>query len=146
MTDTNFQSESACSDDHHPSSENDHPQVSWVSYGLLGVICFILGWLGTFGWQQRVLISELFYQSSLARHGVMSGETGPATFYVFHDDFAALETIAQSTDEILGIELTEFSGVAAMAFSSQDIGAVSVVRNHRSVKNMVQKNIPMLCH
>lgn len=147
MVDTKLQTEHSSSGESAMLSSEDQPlAVSWISNALLAVICFLVGWLGTFGWQKRVLISELFYQSSLARYGAATGETGPATFYVFHDDFSALETIAQSNEEILGIELTEFSGVAAMAFVSLDTSAVSTIRDHHSVKNMVQKNIPMLCH
>jgi len=122
------------------------PATPWISYALIGAVCFVLAWLGSFAWHQRTLIAELFYQSSLVRYGVASGETGPATYYVFHNNFKALEEISQSNDGILGIELTEFSGVAAMAFLSSENDAVSLIRGHEDVKNMVQKNIPMLCH
>jgi len=117
-----------------------------ISYVLLCTVIFAVTWLGSLGWLNRGLIVDLFQQSSLARYQVANGTVGPATFYVFHNDFKTLETISQNTDTILGIELTEYKDVAAMAFASLDVDAVSMIREHPAVRNMLQKDIPMICH
>lgn len=130
-----------------PESVVEQPASrTWVAYALLCVFVFATTWLGALGWINRALISDLFYESSLTRYRVASGEAGPTTFYVFHDDFSTLERLAQNSDDILGVELSEYSGIAAMAFTSLETEAVSTVRNHPVVKNMLQKDIPMLCH
>ena len=107
---------------------------------------FLLAASASFAWNNRQLISDLFVEASENRYAVMSGEAGPATFYVFHNDFDALEKITQSTDDILGIEPSPYSGIAAMAFVNLESSAVSLINDHPSVRNMVQKNIPMICH
>ncbi|MBX2883127.1 MAG: hypothetical protein KTR32_24460 [Granulosicoccus sp.] len=131
-----------------PSAKAQHkPGVkAWFAYSLLCVFVFTTAWLAALGWLNRSLISELFYESSLARYRVASGEAGPATFYVFHNDFSTLERLAQENEDILGVELSEYSGIAAMAFTSLETEAVGLIRNHSVVKNMLQKDIPMLCH
>lgn len=107
---------------------------------------FALTWLATFGWQNRVLIIDLFYQSSLERYQVATGDAGPVTFHVYHSDFKALEQVTRSNDEILGIEMTKNSGVAAMAFSSHEVAAIATIRENPVVSRMLRRNIPMLCH
>lgn len=119
---------------------------TWVAYALLSVFVFATTWMGALGWMNRALIADLFYESSLARFRVASGEAGPATFYVFHNDFTTLERLAQENEDILGVELSEYSGIAAMAFTSLETDAVNQIRNHSVVRNMIQKDIPMLCH
>lgn len=131
--------------DEDPASA-DTGAGGWLLYLILFLVLFALSALATVGWQNRAYISQLFYQSSLARHQVMTGEAGPATFYVFHSNYGALEQLARSRDDILGIETSEFSGVAAMAFTSLDVDGVELIRTHPDVVNMVQQNIPMLCH
>lgn len=118
----------------------------WIGYGFLFLMLFLLAASASFAWNNRQLITDLFIEASENRYAVMSGEAGPATFYVFHNDFAALEKITQSNDDILGIEPSDYSGIAAMAFVNLESSAVSMIKDHPSVRNMVQRNIPMICH
>lgn len=130
----------------NPESQTTDVRSPYIGYILLCAVVFAVTWLAAWGWLNRGLITDLFYQSSLARYQVASGEAGPATFFVFHNDFKALETISQKEESILGIELTEYKGVAAMAFTSIDVASVDLIRQHPAVRNMLQKDIPMMCH
>lgn len=107
---------------------------------------FCLSALATFGWNNRAYIADLMYESNMEKYLVAIGESGPATFYVYHKDFSALDALARNSDEILGVELTKFPDVAAMAFTSPRVAAVDQVREHPLVSKMRRRNIPMLCH
>jgi len=117
-----------------------------VSYIFVFIIIFFFAWITTFGWQNRELIAELFYESNLEKYNVATGQAGPATFYIYHQDFEALERLSQSSDEILGVEMTKKSGRAAMAFTSAQVNAIETVRSLPAVSAMLRRNIPMLCH
>lgn len=129
-----------------PDAPVSNGRSSLVGYGFLFIMLFLLATSASFAWNNRTLITDLFYEASENRYAVMSGEAGPATFYVFHNDFAALEKITQSNEDILGIEPSDYSGIAAMAFVTLESSAVTLINEHPSVRNMVQKNIPMICH
>jgi len=100
----------------------------------------------TFVWLNRATIVNLFYQSSLEKYNIATGKVGPATFYVYHEDFSALEKISHEYADIMGVERTKRSGVAAMAFVSEEADAISIVQTAPGVSAMVRRNIPMVCH
>lgn len=58
----------------------------WVLYTISGLLFFMFGFGGSFVYSSWDTISELFYESSLARYETMTGDRGPATCLVFHDD------------------------------------------------------------
>ena len=117
-----------------------------ISHLLMFSVVFALSWLATVSWQNRALIADLFYESSLEKYNVATGLSGPTTYLVHHNDFNALEALSQKSEEILGIEMTRRSGVAAMAFVAHDVAAIDTVRALPQVARMIRKNIPMLCH
>ena len=117
-----------------------------VVYSATALTAFLFAVGLTALYQHRDYLTVLFYETALARYEVMSGERGPATFLVFHDDYAALEAVTSLHTDILGIEPSEFDNVAKMAFVSVQSPLVTEVANMQGVRHMVNKHIPMLCH
>ena len=76
----------------------------------------------------------------------MSGQRGPVTYLFTHHDLDALKMIASLEEDILGIEQYEYSNVAKIAFTSADSPAIDLIRQNPVVQNMVNRNVPMICH
>ncbi len=115
-------------------------------YVLVALVSFMLAAAVTSGVQHWGTISALFYETHLAKYEVMTGDRGPTTYLVFHKNLEALKALANEHDDILGVEQSEFSSVAKMAFQSAQSPLIKVVSEHPSVTNMVNRNVPMICH
>ena len=120
--------------------------IPWVPYAMVGIWLFGLSFLTTVLVNNWDTVNTLIYESSLAKYESMTGERGPATYLVFHDDFAALQSLASEHEDILGVEQDEGSNVAKMAFLSAKSPLIEQVGNLPSVSSMVNRNVPMLCH
>jgi len=91
-------------------------------------------------------INALVYESSLAKFEVMSGQRGPTTYLIFHDDFSALQSMADTHEGILGVEQHVGSTVAKMAFVTAQSPLIEEVNQLAAVSSMINRNVPMLCH
>jgi len=118
----------------------------WVQYALVGICAFGLSTLATILFKNWDTVNTLIYESSLAKYETMTGERGPTTYLIFHDDFSALETMANQHEGILGVEQHEGSNVAKMAFTSAKSPLIDEVLQLASVSSMINRNVPMLCH
>lgn len=119
----------------------------WVLYSASGVLFFLFGLGASFIFTSWDTISTLFYESSLARYETMTGDRGPATFLVFHDNILQdLQTLAAVTEDILGVEQDPRSNVAKIAFTSSDVSAIETVKQMAGVTSMLRRNMPMMCH
>ena len=76
----------------------------------------------------------------------MTGERGPATYLISHTDYAALQTMADTHSDILGVEQHEGSNVAKMTFASAKSPLIKEVGELATVTGMINRNIPMICH
>lgn len=124
-------------------SATTHPAILYALVALAGFcLAFGITHLVT-NWK---FISTLFYETNLARYEVMAGERGPTTYLVFHKNLGDLQNLADANEDILGVEQSDFSSVAKMAFRSAQSPLIETVRQHPSVMNMVNRNVPMLCH
>jgi len=127
-------------------SENIVPHKPIVLYTLIGVVAFSFGYLSILLIKNWDTNNILIYESSLAKYEVMTGEQGPTTYLIFHNDFAALQQMAAANEGILGVEQHVASNVAKMAFVDAKSPLISEVRRLASVSNMINRNVPMLCH
>lgn len=132
-------------ENHRNAIEDAAPD--WVLYSVAGVLFFMFGLGGSFVFSSWDIISNLFYESSLARYETMTGDRGPATYLVFHDDVLDdLELLASVSDDILGVEQDSRSNVAKIAFTGADVLSVESVRQLPGVTSMMRRNVPMMCH
>lgn len=107
---------------------------------------FTIGFLTTVLVLHWDTVNALIFESNLAKYEIMSGQRGPATYLVFHSDFAALQSMADSSSEILGVEQHLGSNVAKMAFVSVTSPLIQTVAELPEVSDMINRNVPMLCH
>jgi len=121
-------------------------RFSWVHYLIVGFCLFGLSTLTTILIRHWDLVNTLVYESSLVKYEVMSGERGPTTYLVFHTDFTVLQAMADRHDEILGVEQDDRSNVAKIAFTSAKSPLIDEVRQLAVVSDMINRNVPMLCH
>jgi len=130
--------------------QNQHKSATassqFVLYGMVAVMAFGFGFLATFLVNNWDTINTLFYETSLAKYEIMSGQRGPATYLIFHEDFTALQTMADQHTGILGVEQAMGSNVAKMAFVSAKSPLIEDVRQLASVSSMINRNVPMMCH
>ena len=119
---------------------------SSVQYLIVGFCLFGLSTLATILVRHWDTVNTLIYESSLVKYEVMSGERGPTTYLVFHNDFSVLQELADENDDILGVEQDERSNVAKIAFISAKSPFIEEVRNLAVVTGMINRNVPMLCH
>lgn len=117
-----------------------------VNYSLIAVCFFGLSYLATLLVVHWETANTLLYESSLAKFEVMSGQRGPTTYLIFHNDFNALQNMANLHDGILGVEQHEGSTVAKMAFQTAKSPLIAQVGDLPSVSRMINRNVPMLCH
>jgi len=120
--------------------------TKWVDYSLVGVCFFGLAYLATLLIVNWETANTLIYESSLAKFEVMSGQRGPTTYLIFHTDFAALQSMANLHEGILGVEQHEGSTVAKMAFQTAESPLIETVGEMPVVSGMINRNVPMLCH
>jgi len=117
-----------------------------VLYCIVGFCFFGLSFLATLLVVHWDTASTLIYESSLAKYEVMTGERGPTTYLIFHNDFDTLQRFADEHEDILGVEQHEGSSVAKMAFVSATSLLIDEVRALPVVTSMINRNVPMLCH
>jgi len=86
------------------------------------------------------------YEASLAKYEVMSGQRGPTTYLIFHNDLAVLQKFASTHDGVLGVEQHTGSNVAKMAFVSAKSPLIQEVGQLAAVSDMINRNVPMMCH
>lgn len=110
------------------------------------ILGFLFGFLLTVVITHWNTINTLFYEGSLAKYEVMSGQRGPVTYLIFHDDFAALQAMADQHEDILGVEHSVGSNVAKMAFASAQSPLIETVNKHAAVASMISRNVTMICH
>lgn len=131
----------------HRSNRANTVAPDWVVYGASAVLFFFFGLGGSFVFSSWDTISELFYESSLARYETMTGDRGPATYLVFHDNaMDDLQRLAAASDDILGVEQDRRSNVAKVAFTGARVPGIEVVRQLPGVASMMRRNVPMMCH
>ena len=118
----------------------------FISNLILCLFVFMISTGGTFLWHNRSLINQLYYEASLERYGVMTGEIGPVTYLVHHQDFRQLEMITRENEDILGIEIWRNPNIAAMAFTSTDSPLIQKIEKMDIVSRMERRVIPMICH
>ena len=123
--------------------ENSTP---WVLYALISFCALVLSFLTTEVIRNWDTVNTLFYEASLAKYEVMAGERGPATYLIFHNDYAALESMANQHEGILGVEQALGSNVAKMAFLSAKSPLINEVSQLPAVQSMINRNVPMICH
>jgi len=126
--------------------EQSQQSTPWVQYSIVALCAFGLSYLTTILFTNWDTVNTLIYESSLAKYETMTGERGPTTYLIFHDNFAALQNMADNNEGILGVEQHEGSNVAKMAFVSAKSTLIDDVRQLASVSSMINRNVPMLCH
>lgn len=120
---------------------------AWVIYPATGFVCISFALLGYFISMHWTTISELFYESSLAKYETMTGDRGPVTYLVQHDGLLdTLQTLAQSSPDILGVEQDKRSNVAKIAFTAADASSIASIEALPGVTGMLRRNVPMICH
>jgi len=122
------------------------PKQHWVGVAVLGLCFGLIGWLIGFSWVHRWDISELWYQASEQKYLTMTGQAGPVTYLVTHNNFDSLEALAMHDEDILGVEVYELPDKAAVAFTRADTASIGRVRDSEFVSVMRQQIIPMMCH
>lgn len=116
------------------------------AYTMLFLFAFGASWTGTFAWQNRSLINELFYLASEQRNRILAGDAGPITYLVHHNNYRELEAAVLAHDDVLGIEIWQQPNIAALAFTSIDSKSIAAVENLPMVTEMIKRNVPMICH
>ena len=127
-------------------TDQSQKPIPRVSYALVGICLFGLSFLATVLFNNWDTVNSLIYESSLAKYEAMTGERGPTTYLIFHNDMAALQSMASEHEGILGVEQHEGSNVAKMAFLSAKSPLIEQVGNLPGVSSMINRNVPMLCH
>lgn len=128
-----------------PLNQNEH-KSSTAALAVLGLCCILLGWLVGFSWANRATIGQLWLQASEQKYLTMTGEAGPVTYLVTHNDYQALEMVALSHDDVLGIEVYAYPDKAAIAFNAAESSSIQAINQLPMVLSMRQKIIPMMCH
>lgn len=117
-----------------------------IGYALLAFCAFGVAYLATILVVHWDTVNTLIYESSLAKYEVMTGQRGPTTYLVFHNDLAALQNFANAHDDVLGVEQHLGSNVAKMAFVSAKSTLIQEVSQLAAVSDIISRNVPMLCH
>lgn len=119
---------------------------SLVARSMFFLLMMAVGAAGAFGWSKKEALLKLWYTANEQRYLVMSGEVGPVTYLVYHDDYSILENAAYANDDILGVEMYEFPQIAAIAFTRNDAESIPWVGQLPGVRKMLRKQVPMICH
>jgi len=117
-----------------------------IGYGLFFLIMMTVGALAAFGWSNRDSVIELWQTGTEQRELVMSGQIGPVTYLLNHDDYSALEAAAAAHSDILGVEMYRLPNTIAIAFSDASSPTINTVRDLPGVERMMRRTVPMLCH
>ena len=105
------------------------------------------------GWGGMAFVSALpswwqaYQNSSLARYELMTDSAeGPVDYMIYHQDFDALEALAEEDPEILGVDRGMFSGVGRVVFASPASPAINRIRLLPDTGFLVDSTVPIICH
>ena len=119
---------------------------SLIGYAFYAFGVFGFAYLSTILVVHWDIVNTLIFESSLAKYEIMSGQRGPTTYLICHNDLAALQEFANAHDGVLGVEQHIGSNVAKMAFVSAKSSLIQEVGQLAVVSDMINRNVPMLCH
>ncbi|MBX2837174.1 MAG: hypothetical protein KTR35_09990 [Gammaproteobacteria bacterium] len=125
---------------------NQHKLNPFGSLFLLFVLFLAVGWFSGFLWAHWGRINELFYAASEQKYLTMTGDVGPATYLIYHENYSSLEEFADRREDVLGVEFYRFPNVAAMAFKEHDSESIELVTQLETVQRIQYKQVPMICH
>jgi len=128
------------------SHDLQRKSVPMYAYVWIAFCAFGLSYLTTIFVVHWDTVNTLIYESSLAKYESMTGERGPMTYLIFHNDLVALQAMADKHEGILGVEQHTSSNVAKMAFASAKSPLIEQVRHLTVVSDMIKRNVPMICH
>ena len=112
----------------------------------MALAAFALGWVATAAVRAAPAAFALYLEAHETKYLVMTGEAGPVTYLVEHDDLAEIEALARADASILGAELHALPSSVAVAFvgaGAPGIGAVAALPGTRSMR---RRRVPMICH
>jgi|GEM_PF-1044028 len=118
----------------------------WLTCGIVLAGSLALGWLAGLSIAHWPTLSRLWHEASEAKFQAMSGQSGPATWLVVHDDYRALERTVLTLDDVLGLEVHRLPDQAAIAFTHADSASVARVAALPMVQRIERRRIPMICH
>jgi len=121
-------------------------RAKWLPCALVLVCGLAFGWLAGLSIAHWPTVSRLWFEASEAKFLAMSGQSGPATWLVVHDDFQALERAVLPLDDVLGLEVHRLPDEAAIAFTRADSASVARVAALSMVQRVERRRIPMICH
>lgn len=118
----------------------------WSRAALVAAAAFALGWAAVEAVRAAPAILALHHQANEAKYLVMSGQAGPVTYLVEHDELAALEALARADDSILGAEQYALPSSVAVAFVDADAPGIAAVAALPGTGTMRRRRVPMICH
>lgn len=125
-----------------PAKVANHPPII-----VLSAVCFVIGIATALianNWRSML---DLYVEANLVRYEAMTSElTGPADYWVFHSDIAAVREFANAESSITKIESTTLDTLAVLSFTSARDPAVARLRTHPSVSAIMSTSIPLFCH
>ena len=110
------------------------------------VAAFVLGWLAVAAARAAPGLFELYLAANENKYLVMSGQVGPVTYLVEHDDLAALERLAREDGSVLGAEQYALPATVAVAFADPDAPGIATVAALPGTRSMIRRRVPMICH
>ena len=117
-----------------------------LRYLLVPVAAFALGWLGDAAVRGAPAAFAFYLEATERKYLAMTGEIGPVTYLVEHDDVAVLEALAREDDSILGAEPFAFPSSVAVAFVDADAPGIAAVAALPGTGAMRRRRILMICH
>jgi len=113
------------------------PSTPFAMYAGITLCMFVFSFLGSFLVTNWSTVNTLYYEASLAKFEAMSGESGPTTYLIAHNDYSALQAMADKHAGILSVEQNEGSTVARMAFGAGMNALVKEVEQLPAVTSMI---------
>lgn len=108
---------------------------------------FLVGWLGSVIYVNKTWLLDLYIESNLVRYQAMTSQTeGQATYFVFHRNQTAMQSITAQEQDIISLEDTRYDNLVKMSFVSSKSDAVDRVRQHEDVYLMANSSLPLICH
>ena len=117
-----------------------------VTGALLLTLSIAFGWIGGFAWRERTLIARLWLDANEQRYLTMTGDVGPVTYLVTHDDPRAFARAALALDGVLGVEPYDYPRLSAIAFEDGESAAIGRVGELPGVSHVQRRHVPMICH
>ena len=76
----------------------------------------------------------------------MTGDVGPVTYLVTHDDPRAFARDALALEGVLGVEPYDYPRLSAIAFENGESAAIERVGELPGVSHLQRRHVPMICH